>query len=139
MDVCYPDLFMAYARRKSIVLSNAASQRVYRTFEDWEAEQLLDQRTPEERGIQVGSPVMWRYRDHKVIFTDRAIVLSITGDRLTIRVKDVKERTCDIHVREVVNRTDDRLSLSLHEMNRNSYLSTQPDPTAIQSQGSRML
>lgn len=139
MDVCYPDLFMAYARRKSIVLSNAASQRVYRTFEDWEAEQLLDQRTPEERGIQVGSPVMWRYRDQKVIFTDRAIVLSITGDRLTIRVKDVKERTCDIHVREVVNRTDDRLSLSLHEMNRNSYLSTQPDPTAIQSQGSRML
>lgn len=82
---------------------------------------------------------MWRYRDQKVIFTDRAIVLEITGDRLTIRVKDVKERTCDIHVREVVNRSDDRLSLSLHEMNRNSYLSTQPDPAAIQLPGVTIL
>jgi hypothetical protein len=119
---------MAYARRKSIVLSSAASQRVYRTFEDWQAEQSLDQRTPAERGIQVGSPVMWRHRHAKVIITDRAIVLEIKGDRLMVLVKDVKERTCDIHVQEIVNRTDDRLSLSLNEMNRNSYLSTQPAP-----------
>jgi hypothetical protein len=126
---------MAYARRKSIVLSSAASQRVYRTFEDWQAEQSLDPRTPAERGIQVGSPVMWRYRQENVIITDRAIVTEIIGDRLMIRVKDVEERTCDIHVREVVNRTDDRLSLSLHEMNRNSYLSSQPNPGTIQLPG----
>jgi hypothetical protein len=126
---------MAYARRKSIVLSNAASQRVYRTFEDWQAEQSLDLRTPAERGIQVGSPVMWRYRNEKVIVTDRAIVLEIIGDRLMILVKDIKERTCDIHVQEVVNRTDDRLSLSLHEMNRNSYLSSQSGPGSIQLPG----
>jgi hypothetical protein len=119
---------MAYSRRKSIVLNSVASQRVYRTFEDWQAEQLLDQRTPAERGIQVGSPVMWRHLHKKVIVTDRAIVLAIVEDTLTIRVKDVKERTCIIHVREVVNRTDDRLSLSMQEMNRNSYLSNQPEP-----------
>lgn len=117
---------MAYSRRKSIVLNSATSQRVYRTFEDWQADQLLDQRTPTERGIQVGSPVMWRHMHKKVIVTDHAIVLEIVEDRLTIRVKDVKERTCTIHVREVVNRTDVRLSLSMQEMNRNSYLSNQP-------------
>lgn len=126
---------MAYARRKSIVLSSAASQRVYRTFEDWQADQALDLRTPAERGIQVGSPVMWRYRHERVIVTDRAIVLEINGDRLMVRVKDIKERTCDIHVQEVVNRTDDRLSLSLTEMNRNSYLSSQPGPGNIQLPG----
>jgi hypothetical protein len=126
---------MAYARRKSIVLSSAASQRIYRTFEDWQADQALDLRTPAERGIQIGSPVMWRYRHEKVIVTDRAIVLEVNGDRLMVRVKDVKERTCDIHVQEVVNRTDDRLSLSLTEMNRNSYLSTQPGPGNIQLPG----
>lgn len=117
---------MAYSRRKSIVLNSAASQRVYRTFEDWQAEQALDLRTPNERGILIGSPVMWRHMHKKVIVTDRAIVLAIEEDTLTIRVKDVKERTCVIHVREVVNRTDDRLSLSMQEMNRNSYLSSQP-------------
>ncbi len=78
---------------------------------------------------------MWRYRNEKVIITDRAIVLEILGDQLTIRVKDIEERTCDIHVREVVNRTDDRLSLSLHEMNRNSFLSSQPGPGSIQLPG----
>ena len=130
---------MAYARRKSIVLGGAASQRVYRTFEDWQAEQLLDLRTPAERGIQIGSPVMWRHRHKKVIVTDRAIVMEIDGNRLTIRVKDIEERTCRIHVREIVNRTDDRLSLSLHEMNRNSYLSSQSGPGTIQMPGNTIL
>ena len=127
---------MAYARRKSIVLGGAASQRIYRTFEDWQTEQSLDLRSPAERGIQVGSPVMWRHRHKNVIVTDRAIVMGIEGDQLTIRVKDIEEHTCDIHVREVVNRTDDRLSLSLHEMNRNSYLSSQSGPGTIQAPGS---
>lgn len=117
---------MAYSRRKSIVLNEASSQRVYRTFEDWQADQLLDMRTPAERGIQVGSPVMWRHLQEKVIVTDRAIVLEIVEDRLTIQVKDIQDRTCTIHVREVVNRSDDRLSPTMHELSRNSYLSNQP-------------
>jgi hypothetical protein len=78
---------------------------------------------------------MWRYRHERVIVTDRAIVLEINGDHLMVRVKDIKERTCNIHVQEVVNRTDDRLSLSLTEMNRNSYLSSQPGPGNIQLPG----
>jgi len=28
--------------------------RVYRTFEDWQAAQELDTRTPEQRGIKIG-------------------------------------------------------------------------------------
>ena len=122
--MCYYERHMAYSRRKSIVLNGAANQRVYRTYADWQAEQMLDERSPMERGLQVGSPVMWRHMHKNVIVTDRAIVMAIAEDTLTVKVKDVTERTCTIHVREVVNnRMDDRLSL--HEMNRNSYLRNQ--------------
>lgn len=115
---------MSYSSRKSIVLNGAASQRVYRTFADWQAEQLRDERTPSQRGLQVGSPVMWRHMDKNVIVTDRAIVMDISDDNLTIKVKDVNEYTCIIHVREVVNnRSDDRLSM--HDANRNSYIQNQ--------------
>ncbi len=123
---------MAYTRRKSIVLNSANNERVYRTFQDWQAEQLLDVRTAAQRGIQVGSPVMWRHMHKNVIVTDRAIVVTISDDdMLTLTIKDVKERACCVHVREIVNSSSDRLSLSMHEMNRNSYLSNQTEKTIL--------
>jgi hypothetical protein len=118
---------MNYSRCKSIVLNNSANPRIYRTFQDWQAEQLLDVRTPEQRGISVGSPVMWRYMHNRVIVTDRATVVAIAGDTLTLLVKDVRDRTCNAHIREIVNSKDDRPSLSRYEMNRQSYLSHQSD------------
>jgi hypothetical protein len=80
---------------------------VYRTFEDWKADQERDTRTPEERGIRVGSSVMWRHKQDRVIVTDRALVLAISGDTLTLQVKDVQERTCSVHIREIVVSEDD--------------------------------
>jgi hypothetical protein len=90
---------------KSIALSNNA-QRVYRTYEDWESEQKRDTRTPEERGIKVGASVMWRHRtDNGIIVTDRAQVVGIRDDHVSLLVKDVQERTVEVHVNEIV--TDD--------------------------------
>lgn len=90
---------------KSIALSNNA-QRVYRTYEDWESEQKRDTRTPEERGIKIGSSVMWRHRtDNGIIVTDRAQVQAIKDDLVTLLVKDVQERSVEVHVNEIV--TDD--------------------------------
>jgi hypothetical protein len=74
-----------------------------RTFEDWQAEQALDMRTPEQRGISVGSPVMWRRRNGRVIVTERATVIAISDNTLTLLVKDVQERTCDVNVREIAS------------------------------------
>jgi len=91
---------------KSIALSNNA-QRVYRTYEDWESEQKRDTRSPEERGIKVGSSVMWRHRtENGVIVTDRAMVLAINEQLITLQVKDVQEHSVEVHVNEIVT-TDD--------------------------------
>lgn len=98
---------MRNTRSKSIALGGGPQPRVYRTFEDWESEQQRDTRTPEERGIRVGSSVMWRHKQDRVIVTDRALVLAISGDTLTLQVKDVQERTCSVHVREIVTNEDD--------------------------------
>ncbi|BCX05688.1 MAG: hypothetical protein KatS3mg053_3626 [Candidatus Roseilinea sp.] len=99
--------FMNNSRSKSIAL-NSAQPRVYRTFEDWQAEQLRDKRTPEERGIHIGSSVMWRHRDNGIIVTDRATVIAISGNTITLRVKDVQERTCQADVAEIVVNDDDK-------------------------------
>ena len=93
---------------RSIALNSNAPQRVYRTFEDWESEQRRDTRTPEERGIQVGSSVMWRHRHNGIIMTDRAIVLAIANDMLTLQVKDVKEHKSTVPLHEIVVSEDDR-------------------------------
>jgi hypothetical protein len=90
-------------QHKSIVLKGSPQVRVYRTFEDWQTEQQADQRTPEQRGIHVGSPVMWRYRANQVIVTERAIVAAIHEQTLTLQVKDVTTRTCNANVNEIVN------------------------------------
>jgi hypothetical protein len=99
---------MRNTRPKSIALSGGSPQRVYRTFEDWEAEQRSDSRSPAERGIHVGSSVMWRHKHNRLIVTDRAMVLAISGDTLTLQVKDVRERTCNAHIREIVTNETDR-------------------------------
>ena len=98
-------------RPKSIVLKRGYQPRVYRTYEDWLATQKLDTRTPSERGIHVGSPVMWRHKHNGIIISDRVTVLAITDNMLTVSVKDVKERTCKIHVDEVAGEEDRRLSM----------------------------
>ena len=100
----------SYPRRKSIAL--AGNARVYRTFEDWQAEQQLDQRTPAERGISVGSLVMWRHRDGNVIVTDHATVTAISQNTLTLLVKDVRARTCKVDIREIVNHALAHLTLA---------------------------
>ena len=97
---------MRSSRSKSIALGNTAQQRVYRTFEDWQSDQQRDNRTPEERGIRVGSSVMWRHKQDRIIVTDRATVLAISDNTLTILIKDVKERTCEVNVSEVVSGED---------------------------------
>ena len=98
----------SHPQRKSIALAGDA--RVYRTFEDWQAEQQLDQRTPAQRGISVGSSVMWRHRDRHVIVTDHATVTAISHDTLTLLVKDVQSRTCEVDIREIVNHALGHLS-----------------------------
>ncbi len=98
-------------RPKSIVLKSGYQPRVYRTYEDWLATQKLDKRTPDERGIRVGSPVMWRHKHNGIIISDRVTVLAISDNTLTVSVKDVKERTCKIHVDEVAGEEDRRLSM----------------------------
>ena len=105
---------MTYKPR-SIVLNYRTIQRIYSTFSDWQARQLLDLRTPAQRGIGIGSPVMWRYMRNNVIVTDRAIVLDISGDTLTLQIKDVETRTGSADVHEIVNSTEERLALKSHE------------------------
>lgn len=73
------------------------------TFEEWQTAQAADVRTPEQRGIGVGSSVMWRRRNGNVIVTERAIVVAIAESTLTLLVKDVEARTCQAHVREIVS------------------------------------
>lgn len=93
---------------KSIALSNNA-QRVYRTYEDWESEQKRDTRSPEERGIKIGSSVMWRHRnDNGLIITDRAQVTAINEEMITLQVKDVRERSVEVHVNEIVTTDESR-------------------------------
>lgn len=99
---------MAPAQRKSIVLNSAASNRVFRTFADWQADQAADTRTPTERGIAVGSSVLWRYQAERIIITERAVVQEIDGDMLTLLVKDSSSRICRVHIREIVNTSDER-------------------------------
>jgi hypothetical protein len=104
---------MAPAQRKSIVLNSAASNRVFRTFADWQAEQAADARSPAERGIIVGSSVLWRYQAERIIVTERAVVQEIEGDMLILLVKDAESRICRVHVREIVNTSEDR-GMPLH-------------------------
>ncbi len=114
---------------KSIVLRNGTTTRVYRTFEDWQAAQDLDKRTPEQRGIKVGGPVMWRHRNDGIITTDRATVVAITANIVTIRVSDVVVRTCDVDVCEIVNSDDDRMSL--REANRRMFSGNQAETPTV--------
>jgi len=99
---------MKSPRSKSIALGNGSQPRVYRTFEDWESEQQRDTRTPEERGIKIGSSVMWRHKHNGIIVTDRATVTAISDNKLTLLIKDVKERTTTVDVREVVSNDNER-------------------------------
>jgi hypothetical protein len=107
------------SRPKSIVLNNGPQSRVYRTFEEWEAERQNDTRTPEERGIKVGSAVMWRHRNNGIILTERATVEAITDNTLTLQVKDVQTRTCSVNIQEIVDSTDDRLAA--RDANRRAF------------------
>ncbi|MCL5998092.1 MAG: hypothetical protein M1546_18875 [Chloroflexi bacterium] len=98
------------AHPKSIVLKGSPTPRIQQTFEEWQDEQQRDTRTPEERGIRIGSPVMWRYRNGRVIVTERATVMAISDNTLTLLVKDVPERTCHADVREIVSSRAEHLS-----------------------------
>jgi hypothetical protein len=109
---------MSNPRPKSIALGNGPQPRVYRTFEDWQAQQENDTRTPEERGIHVGSSVMWRRRQNKIIVTERATVTAISNNTLTLEVKDVETRTCKVDVREIVSAEITRPSV--REINQQS-------------------
>ncbi len=90
-------------RRNSIALKGTPQARVFDTFEDWQAEQQADVRTPEQRGIHVGATVLWRYRVNQVIHTERATVVAVEGLNLTLQVKDVETRTCSAQVHEIVD------------------------------------
>lgn len=103
---------------------NGAPTRLYQTFDEWQAAQELDPRTPEQRGIKIGAPVMWRHRTGVVITTDRATVLAISANVLTIQVNDVQTRTCDVNIHEIVNNEDDRMRL--REANRRLYQGNRP-------------
>jgi len=98
-----------HPRPKSVALNGSPVLRVYRTFEDWRVQQQLDLRTPEERGICVGSLVMWRHRDDRIIVTERATVVAISNNTLTLLVKDVQARTCSADIHEIVNNEITRL------------------------------
>lgn len=118
---------MAY-KPKSIVLNRRNMQRVYTTFAEWQAKQELDVRTPAQRGIGVGSMVMWRTSNNGVITTDRAIVLEIVDNKLTLQVKGVPERVGTADLREIVSNSEDRLALGSHEIDKPS---TESKPTPI--------
>lgn len=98
---------MPKPRPKSIVLRGNPQPRPQQTYESWQAEQMKDQRSPEERGIKVGSSVMWRHRENRIIITERAIVTDISGNTLTLLVKDVQARTCTADIHEIVSSADE--------------------------------
>ena len=104
---------------KSIVLGHASSATVFRTFEDWQADQLKDTRPPAARGINVGMPVLWRHKKGKLVLTERAIVLAIKDMTLTIEVKDVTIHTQKVHVNEIFKGGDE--TLSMRETNTRTY------------------
>ncbi len=109
-------------KRKSIVLkgSQPSQPTVYATFKDWQDKQARDTRTPEERGIKVGSAVLWRHKRNKIIVTDRATVQEMRGNKLILQVKDVDAKIVTVHVREIVSSEDNHLNM--REMNQRSYL-----------------
>ena len=113
-------------RPRSIALKGSPQLRVYRSFEDWESDQRADLRTPEQRGIGVGTPVMWRHRNDRVIITERAIVMAVDNDVLTLQVKDVETRICSANVNEIVSNQFGHLSLT--EANRRAFLANQMEP-----------
>ena len=110
-------------RHETIALKGSPQVRVFRTFEDWQAEQKADLRTPEQRGIHIGSAVMWRYRANQVIVTERAIVAEIEDQTLTLQVKGQETRTCNAHVNEIVDSPFGHQSLA--QMNRRAYIANQ--------------
>lgn len=86
--------------------------REQRTFEDWQADQEGDLRTAEQRGICVGSQVMWRRRTpNNIILTERATVVAIAENMLTLLVKDVKAHTVQAQLREIVVQSQVRHSI----------------------------
>lgn len=99
-------------RPKSIALKRGYQPRVYRTFEDWQNDQKRDSRSPDQRGIKIGGSVLWRHRTNKIILTERATVLSMKDNALTISIKDVKTRTVTVDIHEIVNSSDDRMSVT---------------------------
>ncbi len=113
-------------RPRSIALKGSPQLRVYRSFEDWEAEQRADLRTPEQRGIGVGTPVMWRHRNDRIIITERAIVMAVVDNVLTLQVKDVETRICSANICEIVSNQFGHLSLT--EANRRAFLANQMEP-----------
>jgi hypothetical protein len=98
------------------------------TFEDWQADQQADARTPEERGIHIGSPVMWRHRANRIITTERAIVLAIEANTLTLQVKDVESRTCTADISEIVINTAEHSSSA--DAKRRAYYANQIESTS---------
>ena len=114
-------------RRKSIVLRGSQPPQIYRTYRDWQETQKRDNRTAHERGIQIGSPVLWRHKNKHIIVTDRAIVTAISpsGKTLTLQVKGVQDTSVSVHVREIVIGEDTHLSM--REMNQRTYLMSLAD------------
>jgi hypothetical protein len=124
---------MKKQRNQSIALKGSPHVQVYRSFEDWQAEQQADLRTPAQRGIQVGSAVMWRYRANKVIVTERAIVVAIEDQTLVLQVKDVEARTCSAHVNEIVSSPFGHQLLA--QTKRSEFIANQMEAPAEKSTG----
>jgi hypothetical protein len=124
---------MQKPRNQSIVLKGSPTAQVYRSFEDWQAEQQADLRTLAQRGIQIGSMVMWRYRADGVITTERAIVLAIEDQTLTLQVKGVEVRTCTAHVNEIVSSPFGHHVLA--QTKRNTFIANQMETPAETSAG----
>lgn len=120
-------------RNQSIVLKGSPTAQIYRTFEDWQTEQQADLRTPAQRGIQVGSTVMWRYRAEGVIVTERAIVTAIVEQMLTLLVKDVEARTCSANINEIVTSPFGHQLLA--QTKRSAFIANQMETSAEKSAG----
>ncbi len=117
--------FMSNTRPRSIVLRSNRQPRAYRTYEDWQAQQENDTRTAEQRGIRVGSSVMWRHKQDNNIITDRATVVAVADNIVTLKVKDVRERTCSAPISAIVSSDDERLSM--RDISRRAYPLSQPE------------
>ncbi len=123
---------MSYrSKPRSIVINSRTLDRNYGTFKEWQTKQSLDERTPEERGIRVGSAVMWRHMVNNVIVTDRGTVLEIDGNTLTLQIKDSEIRTGNANIQEIVSSTEDRLGLTSNALDKRasggSAASSPPD------------